>query len=1114
MLGSLLESLEAEVVLLQETHFTSLHEAKVFESRIGVKGVFSFGSSRSRGVAVVFTRRFQGRVTRQTYDYDGRIVSVDVCVRGKDLRLVTVYAPTEYQERNIFFRQLDPYLMGKRDIILGGDFNCVLDDVRDRTGGTHRNQPWKSAELRRLLKARELEDAWTYKHGATPGFTFSAGARHVRLDRYYLSKSVLSFLRDCSVVQVGTSANFFSDHRAVLLDIRETVGFGQQPAFWRLNLSLLKDDRVVADLMAFLRSKTGDRRSLEWWDDLKDGVRKILQSWGRRLAREQRQEMKLLQVGLRGLLEGGLSSSEEVLAFRELQAELSALLYQKSRGWMTRGEEASLLRTGYSTGLQTAGINPKRSPTVRIERLVRADGTTAETLDELVDTCQLAYERLFSARTVDTSLWEEVCGQYPSLTTAQSGDLDLEITVGELFRAAKCMRKRKAPGPDGLPVEFYLRFWEILGPVLCDVFAEAVDRGVLPPSSRCGLVKLLCKDPDRREHLAAWRPVTLLNTDYKLFAKVIQRRLSTVMDMLISPAQGSSVSGRGVQQHLSALRDVFYWTADRRTETFFLSIDQEKAFDRVSHDFLWFVLQRAGFGDEFQRLVRVLYSDAESRVLVNGRPSSAFKVQSGVRQGCPLSPLLYVLVFEAAVRMMSEPRKVPRLPLPGSDRFATLFAYADDLTVCLPEPRAIEAVLDCLDKYSRASGARINQSKSSVMAVGRDFPYSEVYGIPVRESCRILGILFNARGPLISNWGIAIRDMEARLRSFATADLNFRERAVAVSRHVCSRLWYFGQAFQPANATARRANRLNFTFFWDGHPERVQRAIMMRPPQMGGWSFPDVLLYCAALGLANIFSILRDEHHVSHDLAIFFAGTAIRDFGGSFDNIRPHAAHLPTYYRLMRTHAMRLHRQHPDSDFTTWTVRQLYQALCDVSHPIQDPQHDRRLLTCLLIESNRVDVLWQHQHEVLPVRERLRRLRISRTDACRACGDRETHQHVFFNCINAAAMWRKVASAFGIPTIGYETVKYFDPIPVPTRKRPAFLLLCAEVCYQLWAARTRSVYGASTGTLVGVVQACRIALHARLQRELRAMGLEAFRGRWKVHHNVFLLVRGKIVIKF
>lgn len=288
----------------------------------------------------------------------------------------------------------------------------------------------------------------------------------------------------------------------------------------------------------------------------------------------------------------------------------------------------------------------------------------------------------------------------------------------------------------------------------------------------------------------------------------------------------------------------------------------------------------------------------------------------------------------------------------------------------------------------------------------------------------------------------------------------------------------------------------------------------MRPRSAGGWDLPDVRLFCAAMGLARLFSNLRDNNHVSHNLAVFFAGTAIRDFGGRYDHSTPHSEVLPTFYRLMRAHAVRLRQHIPDTDFSTWTARQLYEALCDIAHPIPEPQRDRRHTTSRLLEGNRVDVLWQHAHDVLPVRFRLRRFHISRTDSCAVCGGRETHRHVFFECLNAGAMWRKVAAIYGLAQISYDTVHYLDPIPVPARKEPGFLLLCAEICFQLWCARTRAVYGASPATLLSLLLSCRIALRSRMQTELRVLGLEAFRRRWKSHHNVFVLVRGNVLVKF
>ncbi|CAN7947218.1 unnamed protein product [Ixodes hexagonus] len=81
----------------------------------------------------------------------------------------------------------------------------------------------------------------------------------------------------------------------------------------------------------------------------------------------------------------------------------------------------------------------------------------------------------------------------------------------------------------------------------------------------------------------------------------------------------------------------------------------------------------------------------------------------------------------------------------------------------------------------------------------------------------------------------------------------------------------------------------------------------------------------------------------------------------------------------------------------------------------------------------------------------------SRTDRCPECGRLENHKHVFYDCLNAAAMWRKVAGLYGLPRVTYDTVRFLDPMPVPQRKAPGFGLLVLEVVFQLWTARNKAI---------------------------------------------------------
>lgn len=105
-------------------------------------------------------------------------------------------------------------------------------------------------------------------------------------------------------------------------------------------------------------------------------------------------------------------------------------------------------------------------------------------------------------------------------------------------------------------------------------------------------------------------------------------RLSTVIGRLISPAQACAVPERSIQQHLSALRDIVYWCANRGSPSFIMSVDQEKAFDRVCHEFMFYVLRRAGFGDRFLRFVQVLYA-AKARSSSTGIRRHLFPCSQG-----------------------------------------------------------------------------------------------------------------------------------------------------------------------------------------------------------------------------------------------------------------------------------------------------------------------------------------------------------------------------------------------------------------------------------------------------------------------------------------------------
>lgn len=157
----------------------------------------------------------------------------------------------------------------------------------------------------------------------------------------------------------------------------------------------------------------------------------------------------------------------------------------------------------------------------------------------------------------------------------------------------------KSPGPDGLTLEFYLKFWDLLGPLLVPVFNECFNDSHLSDSMSTSLTRLIFKKRDDIRDLKNWRPIPLINVDYKICSKAITLRLSKVLDAVVSPDQTCSVPGRSILSNVTLLRDVLDYI-ERTGETgILISLDQEKAFDRVDHSFLFSLLARFGFGPDF-----------------------------------------------------------------------------------------------------------------------------------------------------------------------------------------------------------------------------------------------------------------------------------------------------------------------------------------------------------------------------------------------------------------------------------------------------------------------------------------------------------------------------------
>ncbi|CAM2115451.1 unnamed protein product [Caretta caretta] len=650
----------------------------------------------------------------------GHLLHLRVRMEGLVVNLVNIYAPQMSSRRPQFYQQVSDFL-GTLDshecLVLGGDFNTTLEE-RDRSGAEP--SPAAANILQGIVDHHSLVDVWRDHHPAdTSTFTFvrveAHRSHHSRLDRIYLSRFHLSQAHS-SAIRLAP----FSDHHLVTVTVSlraERPG----PAYWHFNNSLLEDESFVMSFREFWLAWREQWRAFpsvrRWWDLGKVRAKLFCRDYTRGTSRRRNAAIEQLErevLEMKRRLAADPKDPSLCGACREKREELRALEDHRARGAFVRSR-IRLLREMDRGSRFFYALEKTRGAKKHVICLLAEDGTPLTDPEEMCGRARDFYTSLFSLDPTDPDACEVLWEELPTVSVGDRDRLELPLTLAEFSEALRRMPTNKSPGMDGLTVEFYRAFWDILGPDLVTVWAESLQSGVLPLSCRRAVLALLPKKGDLRD-LRNWRPVSLLSTDYKIVAKAISLRLESVMVDVVHPDQTYTVPGRSIFDNLFLVRDLLELGRRDGLSFALLSLDQEKAFDRVDHGYLLSTLQAFGFGPQFVSFLWVLYASAECLIRLNWTLTEPVSFGRGVRQGCPLSGQLYALAIEPFLCLLR--RRMTGLVLREPELRLVLSAYADDVLLVVQDPGDLARVEACQAIYSAASSARVNWVKSSGLAVG------------------------------------------------------------------------------------------------------------------------------------------------------------------------------------------------------------------------------------------------------------------------------------------------------------------------------------------------------------------------------------------------------------
>lgn len=1048
VLFSWLSCFSPTLVCLQETHSTSSAEFDHWvrtetdnqNNKPRYLALSSPGSARSRGVAILYSPCLT--ICKSATDSDGRLQVVQFSHNSTVFQLVNLYGPNQRKSGTAFFSSIPPFLDMSLPSIVCGDFNTVVDPTIDRTG-CNPSSPWAynwPHTLASLTTTLDLVDVWRARHPDTRAFTWSrvGGQTASRLDMFWFSSSLVSSVRDISILPF-----FRSDHAYVFTTFSLPTSSKRGPGYWKLNSTLCRNADYTALIKTFWQDWQNEKiyyPSLSvWWDVGKDLIKQITQDFSRNLARELGSQYSALNDDLTHLharQEKGedvsieLSHVEDELYHHHLRRADGARLRARER-WAEEGETSSRYF-----------FQREQSHAIRhsFTSIRDAHGRIISSLAGILKVWMFFYTTLFTAAYLDTAEQHYFLSHILyQLTADESASCDGEVSLIECTAALNSFSAHKSPGIDGLPYAFYKTFWDILGPDLVCVLNSTLADGHLPLSQRTGIISLLYKKGDKQD-VKNWRPITLLCTDYKILAKVLTTRLTTVIASVVSPCQTCGIPGRFSGEAIRFIQDALDYAEDSDLGGALLSLDQEKAFDCVDWSYMLLVLRRMNFGPSFCSWVHLLYTNLYSRMFVNGALGSPFTISRGVRQGCPLSPLLYVLVTEPLSRAIQASSSIDGFPLPSGDTIKIL-QYADDTTCFVMSDSSLHALFHLFSRYERATGAKLNLTKTEGLLFGtwKGRTDLQVDITWKTDSLIILGCQVGHKAT--PDWPRIIDHLRSAVSTWSSRSLSLQGRTLLTNTLGLSLFWYQATIFDLPKTAIHAINKIIFPFIWNKPREPIARSSAIAPRLRGGLGVVHVatkLLSLRTIWLRRLllhrFTIPWPEFFHHHIFSIFHQD--VPTFLARSNAPAYLVRKLPPFYRSIVTTWFTLQGRNEDGQWlvgppdatptpmTELTARKAYTVLlekelvphkavgkfADMQISVHWPSVWHSLFLWRFIRSV-ADTNFYIFHGRLPTADRLVRFGMAVDPNC-FCGEPESALHLFTQCPVASDVWTWLAPLF------------------------------------------------------------------------------------------------------